>query len=290
MRETLRYSDAMRARMPTGDGGDAAWRAAFAALADLTLRRATLYVQGVAHRITEVEFYYRGPGHEDPFTHADPMQAHFGRWYFHRTGASFRGGSFKGLDVALGGPHARGGMLLRGLAPIARSASLIDGPCTVVDHMLALTQAPSISALAARFDLSVDAPDAGASPLYFALGESDDARAVCAGPRVGLTLKRGGTDARHRFIARGNRFLTEPARIKKGRAHTVVGLHRSGLPIRQIAARTGMREAVVASYVEAYEGGRARSPAEFAGDLSTRDLCALFGACDALEDRGARSP
>lgn len=277
----------MRARTPPGDAGDAAWRAAFASLADLALRRTTLYAQGVAHRITEVEFYLRGPGHDDPFTHDDPMQARFGHWYFHRSGDSYRGGTYKGLDVAIGGPLARGGMLLRGLAPIAPGAALIDGPCRVVDHILALAHAPSISALAARCDLSVDAPVGGPSPLCLALNDASDARDVYAGPRVGLTLKRGATEARHRFIARGYRFLTEPARIKKGRAHTVVGLHRSGLAIARIAAITATREAVVAGYVEAYEGGRGRSPAEFTGDLSTRELCALFGACDAHEHRAS---
>ena len=287
MSETLRFSDAMRALTPPDDAGDAAWRAAFAALAELALNRATLYAQGVAHRITEVEFYYRGPGHEDPFTHDDPAQERFGAWYFHRAGSGYRGGSYKGVDVALGGPRARGGMLVRGLATRAHGGALIDGPCRVVDHVLALAGATSIAALAARFDLSVDAPLEAPSPLWVAHCAEGDARAVYATPRVGLSLQRGGTEARNRFVARGYRFLTEPARTKKGRAHTVVGLHRAGLTTARIAALTGARERVVAGYIDAYERGRARSPGDFSGALSTRELCALFGACDA-RDSGAR--
>ena len=68
----------------------------------------------------EVEVYYHAADHPDPFAHRDPAQLHVGRWYFHRTGGTYRGGSFKGLDLAFGGSAAHAGVLIRGIEPNMR--------------------------------------------------------------------------------------------------------------------------------------------------------------------------
>ena len=34
-------------------------------------------INGAAHRITEVEFYYKGENHDDPFTHCGDVQVAF---------------------------------------------------------------------------------------------------------------------------------------------------------------------------------------------------------------------
>src|SRR5205085_6803669 len=89
--------------------------------------------------------YYRGPAHDDPFTHGDPIQVHPGRWYFHKTAGVYRGGSFKGVDVTFGDGTARGGILFRGLE--RPDGSLIDGPSLLVDHVLTLCGADSVAEL-----------------------------------------------------------------------------------------------------------------------------------------------
>lgn len=270
---------ALRAMVPDAGAPEPAYPAAFAAMAQALLDVAELRVAGVAHRITEVEFYVREGAHADPFTHGDPTQAHFGRWYFHRVGDSYRGGSFKGLDLALGVRGGFGGALLRGVARVGPPEALIDGPCRVVDHLLATTGAGSIAALVARFDGRAD-PTEG-SPLCLARRESPWGVTMHASPRVGLTLRRGDTPTRRRFLSRDYRFTSEPARVKKGRAQLVVGMHRRGMPPAQIAAVTSMRVAAVQSYVAAYEAGRASPTSVALHDASARGVCALLGACDA---------
>lgn len=53
-------------------------------------------------RLCEVEFYYIDETHEDVFTHCDEQQQSLGNWYFHRTGDSFKNGTYKGLDITFG--------------------------------------------------------------------------------------------------------------------------------------------------------------------------------------------
>jgi hypothetical protein len=56
------------------------------------------------HRFVEIEFYYTDAIHADPFTHKDPLQKTNGQWYFHKIGAQYKGGTYKGLDVTCGSP------------------------------------------------------------------------------------------------------------------------------------------------------------------------------------------
>jgi 3-methyladenine DNA glycosylase Mpg len=279
---TTLFTEHMRARMPAVDADESTYPPAFAAIADLLLNHATLHVGSVEHRFTEIEFYFKGRKHVDKFTHGDPMQKKFGHWYFHRTGGEYRSGTYKGLDIAFGGDDAPGGILIRGIERTAPPVTLIDGPCMVVDHMLALTQSPSIPDLVAKFDLTIDPAKEGTSPVYVTHYEAGHGKTVYESPRVGLTLKRANTPDRHRFIARNYRFLSEPERIKKGKLHLIVALHRRGLSPTQIAAVTATKPSVIKGYLDAYEEGRAKDPSEYSSDLSTGDTCGLFGACEKL--------
>jgi hypothetical protein len=101
---------------------------------------------------------------------------------------------------------------------------------------------------------------------------------VFASPRVGLTLKKGATPERIRFLGRPYRFSTDPAGAKKGRPHFVVAFHAEGRSAAEITRLTGVSPAHVAKYVKSYEAGKRRRPEEFSGDLSAESLCALFGA------------
>ena len=69
------------------------------------------------YRILEIEFYqFIEKLHPDTFTHCDDMQRECGKWYFHRSGKSFRGGTYKGLDISFGrGKQGYGGVLLRSI-------------------------------------------------------------------------------------------------------------------------------------------------------------------------------
>ena len=282
---TTSFSDALRALIPPADAGERAYLPAFRRLAALLLGGATWHIAGQEHRFVEIELYWNGPGHHDTFTHGDIMQKEFGRWYFHRSGTTYRGGSYKGLDIAVGGAHTWAGILVRGLERLADGA-LIDGPSMCVDHILALTGQSSIVALVNAFGREVD-PSPGSS-LYVTLAEPARAVEVVESPRIGLTLKRGALPERAAFLARPYRFLSEPARIKKGRAHTVIGLHREGVAVADIARRTGSSLAQVQRYVAEYEAGAAQDPRDLGRDPSVDETCRLFGACDAFTARSSR--
>jgi hypothetical protein len=88
---------------PAGLSDDAAFAGWFDAIARRLLCGTRLLAAGVPHRFTEVEMYYYGEPHPDPFTHRDPIQKYTGLWYFHRTAGVYRGGSFKGVDLTFGG-------------------------------------------------------------------------------------------------------------------------------------------------------------------------------------------
>ena len=272
--------DAIRRLAPPADADEAACGAALAALAELLLDRATLHVAGQPYCFTELEVYYHGFAHLDPFTHRDAMQQQLGRWYFHRAGTSYRGGTYKGLDIAFGNADAFGGILIRGIE--RADGTLIDGPCLVVDHILETTEAATIDELVRRFDLAI--ADQPRSPLAITLA-SPRQRTVYATPRIGLTFKRDNTELRRRFLARPYRFLSEPARIRKGKPHLITALHRQGRSPSDIASLTATRSSIVDSYLSAFEAGRARPLATFDGALSPSELCALFGAC-ATNDAG----
>lgn len=273
---------------PTAATADEAYAGAFRAIAELLLGRATLYAAGRPHRFTELEMYWSGFSHVDPFTHGDPLQQQRGVWYFHRSGQSYRGGTYKGLDVAFGCPGAYGGILVRGIERQGGAPRLLDGPCVVVDHLLEITASGSIDELVRRGAVSIEDPDTGPdrrSPLHVVLdAEPGRAVAVHATPRIGLTLRKGATAARRRYLARPYRFLSEPAKIRKGKPHLVTALHREGRSPAEIASLTGTRRAVVEGYVAAFEAGRRRGAVEPGADRTPEEICALLGACAAADD------
>lgn len=273
--------ESMRSCMPAKDAPEEAYPPAFDSLAELLLDRAVLHIAAIPHRLTEIEFYYNGRGHTDKFAHGDPVQRRFGVWYFHRTGGEYRGGTYKGVDIAFGTEDAPAGILVRGIERID-TATLVDGPCLVVDHLLALNGAPSIQALVSRFDIGLQAPggDPAKSPLCMTLRPDRLGKTIYHSPRVGLTLKRADTVDRRRFVGRDYRALTEPALIKKGKPHLAVALHRKGVSHAEIARITGTKPSVIARYAEAYDAGRAQDAALFREAANPNEICSLFGACD----------
>src|SRR5262245_55532753 len=169
------------------------------------LNNVDLVVNGDAYRFAELEVYYHGPAHADLFAHRDPVQLENGRWYFHRTRGEYRGGSFKGLDLAFGDGKAHFGILIRTI--VAADGTVLDGPCVTVDHMLARTKAASVAVLDGLIN-SRKIWDATA-PLSIRESTRPRAAAVYRCSRVGLSLKKaqGKPDAA-KFVARPYRFLT----------------------------------------------------------------------------------
>jgi hypothetical protein len=248
----------------------------FDRVAERVLDGTRFLVGNEPHRFTEIEFYYHGGEHLDPFSHRDPIQRQLGRWYFHRTGGVYRGGSFKGFDLTFGGPDSFGGILIRGLEK--PDGSLVDGPSLCVDHLLARTEAGDVATL----DRAINALPAwdGDSPLRLEVAEGLEQRPLYRTARVGLSLKRlRASELPPRFILRPYRYLREPRRIAKGKIHLVLALHAAGKSFLEILQETGCPRAAVERYISDFEEGRKLADfAPFWGiDLGPKDLCRLHG-------------
>jgi hypothetical protein len=206
------------------------------------------------------------------------MQRQFARWYHHRTGNTYRSATFKGLDLTFGDEHTYAGMLIRGIETMDSPRTLLDGPCVCVDHLLSLVGHPSVASFVASYDGDVN--EKPGSPSYLRLSEAHD-RSLFRSARVGLSLVRGATRSRVKFIVAPYRFLTEPARIKKGRVQLVCSMHAQGERAETIARITGCPLRRVQRCIEQYELGRLRDPAQYEKALSRDELCQMLGACAA---------
>jgi hypothetical protein len=249
----------------------------FPAIAETLLNRVILLVGGDAYRIAEVEGYLYSVDHADPFTHRNPIQHEFGPWYFHRQGESYRGGTFKGLDLSLGDGHSTLGFLIRSI--VAPDDTLIGGPCLVVHHLLSRTGMASVKAL----DEAIAGRPAwdAASPLAMRESRCQRSAPVFRTARVGLSLKRSALKVDGpRFIGLPYRFLTEPRRIAKGKAQLIAALHSEGRSEAAIAALTGTPRSAIARYLAAFERGKtANDFAEYYEmEWSAEQVCCLLGA------------
>lgn len=149
-------------------------------------------------RIMECEYY----GGDDPFTHGNEKQRERGTFYVHRTGelatSSYKGGSFKGMDLTIGDGIKGAGILIRSICLISSTPNgtgvpmtitygeTIEGPSLCVDKLCALGGQSSaardwtLAELEQNVRIRKCTWDKQITPIY--------------GCRVGLTLKRAPKD------------------------------------------------------------------------------------------------
>ncbi len=90
--------------------------------------------------ISEIEFYIRTENHDDKYTHSDKNQKLYGKWYFHRyPNGSYKGGTYKGLDITFGNEKTYFGVLIRSIYDIENN-EIIEGPCRTVNKILELNK------------------------------------------------------------------------------------------------------------------------------------------------------
>jgi 3-methyladenine DNA glycosylase Mpg len=172
-----------------------------------------LVAGGVPLRVVEVERYPAA----DPFAHGHPLQRPADRWYFHRVGAGYRGGSFKGLDVTAGDGVNPEGLLLRAVEH--PDGSRTDGPSRLVDRLLRLTGCETVAALDARLGSVWDET----APVF--LRRVGPPARVVRSARVGLGLKRFRPEPGHpavQWLAAPERYLADPRRSRTGRVQLAV--------------------------------------------------------------------
>ncbi len=247
----------------------------FASLAARLLNQTDFVVNGQPYRFAELEAYYYGEGHPDPFTHRDPLQAFNGRWYFHRTAGVYRSGSFKGVDLTFGDGRAVFGVLIRAI--ITPDGTVIDGPSLTVDHLLACTRAANVAALDGM--IAARAAWDSSAPLVVRDAVPQRTSVVLATARVGLSLKRTRNPDAPRYVMRPYRYLTEPRQLTKGKPHMVLALHHQGMDTAAIHESTGVPKKTVDRYVADFATGKAVT--DFAGyvgkDLGPAEWCRLMG-------------
>ncbi|KAF8901754.1 hypothetical protein CPB85DRAFT_1227650 [Mucidula mucida] len=259
----------------------------------------------------EVEFYFWSELHRDAFTHGSEEQRIAGNWYFHRTprrskdgddshvivgSTGYRGGTRKGLDLTLGknsspvtssyfltvketestsvAPRtstSRGGILLRTVRDQS-TEEVTSGPSLLVDHILALSGATSISSLVTeRWDGNIGALnipecfDAGRAYMYLAPSKEKRLSTIYTSPRIGLELSNPNVACtlacpRVHFVGKHYRYFVHPELlVANGRAQTMLGVQRSlsnHLTVDALCTATGMKLKTVLGYLEAYEKGK----------------------------------
>ncbi|KPK86991.1 MAG: hypothetical protein AMS27_03615 [Bacteroides sp. SM23_62_1] len=143
-----------------------------------------LVVSRKAYRLFEIEFYYHSAIHPDPFVHKHLQQLTKGRWYFHKKGAIYRPGIYRGVDLTFGDEDSKnfGGILIRGIVNHEDLTDYVYGPAKCVDHFREL-MSQSVEGTDDRAAMKEKCPQ-----LYLAEHEWTEER-VISGPRVGLKIR-----------------------------------------------------------------------------------------------------
>lgn len=242
------------------------------------LSELALFVNGEPLLLREVEVYYHSPDHPDPFPHRYPLQKECGAWYFHRTGNSFRGGSYKGLDLTIGneGDGVYCGILFRALE--RPDGTLVQGPSLCVDHLLASTETSTVSELDKRANaLGAFAED---NPLSLRPHPDRVRRPLLQTARVGLSLKRASLHAQMpKYWGAPYRFVTGARELRKGRVQAVIALHRQGFSGAEIRAEMGAAARLVRACVDEFRKGE-REPdftPWFGRALGSKEWCRVMG-------------
>lgn len=244
----------------------------FTTLAQQFLNQTYLAIAGENHRIVEIEFYYYNVKHRDPFAHCHPLQLTENRWYFHRQGKSYRGGTFKGVDLTFGDDRTYGGILLRSLEQA--DGSLVNGSCNCVNYMLQRTDYETVAELDAAIG-DRHARDRNA-PLFLQSADIPE-RPVFVTARVGLSLKRAQSHPdMPAYLLQPYRYLTTP-RISKGKIYLVLALHLQGRSQEEIRQLTKCPQSKLQQYFQAYNRGREQVNAApyYGKTLTALDICQL---------------
>ncbi|KNC98745.1 uncharacterized protein SPPG_05725 [Spizellomyces punctatus DAOM BR117] len=263
----------------------------FRRIASTLLHHTTLQAHTTFFQILEIEFYLNDTHHTDPFTHAHPTQTVPSTWYFHQQGGSYRGGSWKGLDLVFGdGFH--GGILIRAIKNMETN-QVVNGPCKCVEAIMVacIGKIASVSELVG----GLDGLHAERCALKCLVRDVHPLEFVIETPRIGLSLKptHKNLDKRFRYISKPYRFV-HPTHLKtKHLATNIVGLARmlhsdsdllreDETVLQGVVRIAGVPLRNVCGCLEAYEMGleRGRPDLCVGGGQSARVLAGLFGNVD----------
>jgi hypothetical protein len=153
----------------------------------ILLQNYVISVNNSKFQICEIEFYINTESHPDTYTHGDILQKTFGKIYFHRmNGKSYKGGTFKGMDLVLGNKDMYFGILIRSMYDIDNK-KMVSGPCNCVNTILALNNCDNISEFMKSRQEPLDAvSDIGLRFMKSNIVFKDE---IYSGTRIGLSDK-----------------------------------------------------------------------------------------------------
>jgi hypothetical protein len=262
----------------------------FVQIANELLNNYIIQVGNTQFRINEIEFYLKHDLHLDYFTHCDSMQQSNCDWYIHRTGGSYRSGTFKGIDITFGSyaKEVFGGILIRTIENL-ETGEVFEGPCVCVDRFMMVMmelETKTIDEFASilaknKFDIFTSALSIKQLSL--------DNKKVYRSPRVGLTLKKSsggnaknnGKSNQQDWIFKPYRFMTSLEK-KKGKHYIVLALISKGYDANKIASKTKITVNKVNSLIESYNKGKELTniDAYLNKHLSENEICELYGALE----------
>lgn len=151
--------------------------------ANYILNRTEIVCNGNKLRICEIEIYLKSKDHPDPYVHDSPDQHTYGNWYFHKNGSgTYRGGTYKGLDITFGSQETAFGILIRSI--YHPTCGLIEGPCRTVNKLLELLEEKSIIDFTKGKLISINH-----DKLKLVELPTSDIQPILRGPRIGLSNK-----------------------------------------------------------------------------------------------------
>jgi len=224
----------------------------FSKLADSLLNEISLVINGIEHRIVEVEMYLYNEDHPDNYTHCDNDQKNIGNWYFHKqNGGSYKAGTYKGLDITFGTDDEKicyGGILIRAIEDNDRK--LIIGPCKVVDHILNICKCATINELVNGKIMNVNDE---LSKLYIKSKKQEPNKTIYSGPRVGLSFKTPI------YAVKNYRFLTNISTVEKYKPSIVVKMFNDGIKKEKICQIANIKSAILDKYLKLYNNSKGKS-------------------------------
>ncbi|KAF9020113.1 hypothetical protein BDZ89DRAFT_1204101 [Hymenopellis radicata] len=166
---------------------------------------------------------------------------------------------------------SRGGILLRTVRDLS-TGKVISGPSLLVDRILTLSEAASISLLVTeKWDgntgaLNVpDSFDAARTYLYLAPSKEKRVSTIYTSPRIGLELSNPSTTCslacpRVHFVGKHYRYFVHPELlVANGRAQTMLGVQRYSHNhgnVDALCSATGLKLRTALGYLEEYQKGR----------------------------------
>ena len=254
----------------------------FRELAELMTHGYQLLAGQDRYRFCELEFYFYSTRHTDPFVHQTPAQKGTASWCFHQRGGSYRGGTFKGLDISFGDKTLFGGILIRSL--IHPSGTVVNGSSLVVDELMRVTGFSSLR----RMDEALPRRVTAEGPLQIIPAPQQQPQPkLLTSARVGLSLKKWGLHSdMFYFFDLPYRFLTHPRDILKGRSQVIVSAHERGYDNDSISDLTGSTKETVRKYISAYQAGKQKDWEDSLSKLPRNgpNDCYLLGVVKRFKD------